>query len=210
MVAFSALAFAAALGTAPASAEVLFTGSAAGCFGSGCTNYSSTATDSGLTFNGSTFSGTTLNNVLFVGTAPASPNVNNFGSLTLSSTGNHDYSNDVFNLAVTFTQPTGTTPNPGTFTVDLQGKITGDGKNGSVGVVWLDPIETFNSSAGSFTLDLNNVSISPGGSVPITGELIAAAVPEASTWAMMILGFCGLGFMAYRKGMSGNGTIRFA
>lgn len=28
---------------------------------------------------------------------------------------------------------------------------------------------------------------------------VVAAVPEASTWAMMILGFCGLGFMAYRK-----------
>jgi hypothetical protein len=26
----------------------------------------------------------------------------------------------------------------------------------------------------------------------------ASAVPEPSTWAMMILGFCGLGFMAYR------------
>ena len=27
---------------------------------------------------------------------------------------------------------------------------------------------------------------------------IASAVPEPSTWAMMILGFCALGFMAYR------------
>jgi hypothetical protein len=26
-----------------------------------------------------------------------------------------------------------------------------------------------------------------------------AAVPEPSTWAMMVLGFCGLGFMAYRR-----------
>jgi hypothetical protein len=26
-----------------------------------------------------------------------------------------------------------------------------------------------------------------------------AAVPEPSTWAMMLLGFCGLGFMAYRR-----------
>ena len=26
-----------------------------------------------------------------------------------------------------------------------------------------------------------------------------SAVPEASTWAMMIIGFCGLGFLAYRK-----------
>jgi PEP-CTERM motif len=32
------------------------------------------------------------------------------------------------------------------------------------------------------------------------------AVPEPSTWAMMILGFCGLGFMAYRK----KGALRFA
>jgi hypothetical protein len=28
---------------------------------------------------------------------------------------------------------------------------------------------------------------------------IAAAVPEPSTWAMMILGFAGVGFMAYRR-----------
>jgi hypothetical protein len=29
---------------------------------------------------------------------------------------------------------------------------------------------------------------------------VTAAVPEPSTWAMMILGFCGLGFMAFRRG----------
>lgn len=28
---------------------------------------------------------------------------------------------------------------------------------------------------------------------------VASAVPELSTWAMMILGFCGLGFMAHRR-----------
>jgi PEP-CTERM motif len=32
---------------------------------------------------------------------------------------------------------------------------------------------------------------------------VASAVPEPSTWAMMILGFCGLGFMAYRRKQSG-------
>jgi hypothetical protein len=32
---------------------------------------------------------------------------------------------------------------------------------------------------------------------------IPAAVPEPSTWAMMILGFCGLGFMAYRRKQDG-------
>jgi hypothetical protein len=30
-----------------------------------------------------------------------------------------------------------------------------------------------------------------------------AAVPEPCTWAMMILGFCGLGFMAYRRKQNG-------
>ena len=29
--------------------------------------------------------------------------------------------------------------------------------------------------------------------------VFTAAVPEPSTWAMMVLGFCGLGFMAYRR-----------
>jgi hypothetical protein len=30
------------------------------------------------------------------------------------------------------------------------------------------------------------------------------AVPEPSTWAMMILGFCGVGFMAYRRKQIGS------
>jgi len=39
-----------------------------------------------------------------------------------------------------------------------------------------------------------------GGEGSFEGTLtLAAAVPELSTWAMMILGFCGLGFMAYRR-----------
>jgi hypothetical protein len=32
---------------------------------------------------------------------------------------------------------------------------------------------------------------------------IAVAVPEASTWAMMILGFFNVGFMAYRRKQNG-------
>jgi hypothetical protein len=50
-----------------------------------------------------------------------------------------------------------------------------------VGDAHFDPSEAFavSTSGGQFTM--------------------TAAVPEPSTWAMMILGFCGLGFMAYRK-----------
>jgi hypothetical protein len=36
-------------------------------------------------------------------------------------------------------------------------------------------------------------------SVPDGFSLTTSAVPEPSTWAMMILGFAGIGFMAYRK-----------
>ena len=37
------------------------------------------------------------------------------------------------------------------------------------------------------------------------GERVAeAAVPEPTTWAMMIVGFLGLGFMAYRRRPAGG------
>jgi PEP-CTERM motif len=42
----------------------------------------------------------------------------------------------------------------------------------------------------------------PGSDGPISDEIfvqVGADVPEPSTWAMMILGFAGIGFMAYRK-----------
>jgi hypothetical protein len=31
------------------------------------------------------------------------------------------------------------------------------------------------------------------------GATLAPAVPEPSTWAMLLLGFAGIGFMAYRR-----------
>jgi hypothetical protein len=37
----------------------------------------------------------------------------------------------------------------------------------------------------------------------VVDNFTVSAVPEASTWAMMLLGFCGLGFMAYRKKLNG-------
>ena len=42
---------------------------------------------------------------------------------------------------------------------------------------------------------------SPGSSeyVNASSSAVVAAVPEPSTWAMMIVGFLGLGFMAYRR-----------
>jgi hypothetical protein len=36
-----------------------------------------------------------------------------------------------------------------------------------------------------------------------TNSIVISGVPEPSTWAMMLLGFAGIGFMAYRKRKSG-------
>jgi hypothetical protein len=56
---------------------------------------------------------------------------------------------------------------------------------------------------GTFTLP----SIVTGTSFLTISEV--AAVPEPSTWAMMILGFAGVGCMAYRKKRNGS-VFRFA
>ena len=55
-----------------------------------------------------------------------------------------------------------------------------------------------------FALDISN---DDGGRTALTGNVAATfspAVPEPSTWAMMILGFFGVGFLAYRRKNQGN------
>jgi hypothetical protein len=49
-----------------------------------------------------------------------------------------------------------------------------------------------------FAADLIFLSTGKTGSVA-AGTLVMAAVPEPSTWAMMILGFAGMGFLTYRR-----------
>ena len=45
---------------------------------------------------------------------------------------------------------------------------------------------------------------SAGQASPTFDDFAIAAVPEPSTWAMMILGFAGVGFMAYRRRSHGT------
>ena len=53
------------------------------------------------------------------------------------------------------------------------------------------------SGDGGITL-LSETYFAPDGSIVSTIDL-AAGVPEPSTWAMMILGFLGFGWTAYRR-----------
>jgi hypothetical protein len=43
-----------------------------------------------------------------------------------------------------------------------------------------------------------------GNTGPVGALTLTTAVPEPSTWAMMILGLCGIGFMAYRRKQNGS------
>jgi hypothetical protein len=53
--------------------------------------------------------------------------------------------------------------------------------------------------------NLTDFAVSNGSSLDLEGTLInITAVPEPSTWAMMILGFVGIGFMAYRWKQNGS------
>jgi hypothetical protein len=59
----------------------------------------------------------------------------------------------------------------------------------------------------SFATDPNHLEAGTGFIDSITVTTPTSAVPEPSTWAMMILGFLGLGWMAYRRK---NSALRFA
>jgi hypothetical protein len=56
-------------------------------------------------------------------------------------------------------------------------------------------IQTFNETVNSFSLQI----ILPDGFELIDRNAAIAAVPESSTWAMMLLGFIGIGAVTYRR-----------
>ncbi len=58
-----------------------------------------------------------------------------------------------------------------------------------------DFLNLFNNSPAGW----NNIPDGPNAIYVEYGGLGVSAVPEPSTWAMMILGFAGVGFMAYRR-----------
>jgi len=65
----------------------------------------------------------------------------------------------------------------------------------------------FNGAVGNCSGNAGSLAIYAGGelvthinaNIEIATVAVAGAVPEPSTWAMMILGFAGVGFMAYRR-----------
>jgi hypothetical protein len=56
----------------------------------------------------------------------------------------------------------------------------------------------FNGYSGVFASLSESYILSPK-TITVTVDGISAAIPEPSTWAMMILGFVGVGYLAYRS-----------
>jgi probable HAF family extracellular repeat protein len=59
------------------------------------------------------------------------------------------------------------------------------------------------ATAGTFAEGINNIGQSVGYYEDSSGPhgFLANAVPELSTWAMMLIGFAGVGFAAYRRSL---------
>lgn len=203
-----AAAIALAFGSSPAAA-VVFTGSTSGCFGSSCSTSPIAITDQ-LAFVGNPF---------FNGSATTGPLVVNFGGFAVTDPlvflgdFNDSYNGQTFNLTVNFLSPAGASPNPFNLSANLTGTLNWL-MGGQLKIDFADSAQHFNYAGGSFDLAVQNVTLNTnilkhGDAQFLYGTFSnVAPVPEPSTWAMMILGFFGVGFLAYRR--KREPTVRLA
>ena len=190
------------LGSTPVSA-VTYIGFTNGCFSLSCpppsTSALQTASIGGLTYTNSTFDVTSVAGSASIGDLPALPNVDNLGSFSL--TGNpFTYTGETFQLRVTFTAPPGTNPASTVETALLTGQV----ESISVGslVINFDNSAThFTFTGGSFDLFVNDVALTPGGTIALSGFIIeqASLVPVPGALPLFATGLGALGLLTWRK-----------
>ncbi len=182
--------------------EVSFAGFTNACFGLSCVSDRIpngppvTLLGSGLTFRTSTWGGMTVGGSLAINGPPATPNVNNLGSISLNGTP-FIYDGQRFNLQIAFTAPF----NLGsTFAnVTLAGSVSSNG----LGEVLFDFDNTaglttvsFNGSFLTYRFSVNDALVRVGETVPLTGQITEAAfysTPEPTSVLLLITGLTGAG-----------------
>ncbi len=190
---------------APASAAVTFQGYATGCFTTTTCSPSTTATPGtattigGLTYTASSVDVTT-NHISFTQSINSAGQAffggTDLGSFSLNNT-IFDYNPYFFDFLVTFTAPPGT--QAGSFTADLIGSVQAE-QNGGVRINFFNDASnplTLTSSVGTFTFYIDDLSIGQstvGAQTAVTGGILSfTPVPEPATWALMLIGFAGVG-----------------
>jgi hypothetical protein len=143
-----------------------------------------------------------------IGDAPATPNFNNLGSLSLTGAAATYAGN--FSLLVTFTAPPGTTPGSTLFPGALSGMVLGSATTTDNGGIFIDfdntPHHFTFGSGGSFDFAVNDVSLTgpkfgdPAHTIAISGTIRnVTTVPEPETYALLLAGLGAVGFMARRR-----------
>lgn len=91
----------------------------------------------------------------------------------------------------------------GTFSNGIDGSMQNGGGHGIPGPLdfTITGITTANFATNSLGYTFGADVLGPNGGTGsiASGDPVVTAIPEPSTWAMMMLGFFGLGFLAYRR-----------
>lgn len=171
-----------------------FQGSTAGCFNAGCSLSPLPTSTANLTFTpAANFQGTTSNGFLAIGGS-----ANNFGTFTVNS-GSAVVAGTPFTLGINFSLPAGTTPSSTIYSATVFGSVTA-GTNGGYQILFNNPTRSFVFSEGTFSLSLNNVSITAGGTNDISGFILAVPGPIAGAGIpALVLGLVAFSHLRRRR-----------